>query len=213
MRLTSPPSCSGAPGAARPVSLRPRVERQVRHHRRARFDDHGAHRRQHLLHRLEEEPRAHHVGRLLVLGGDGAEARGVAGRLGDARVLVAARALDQLDRLGARLRQHLVRVALRLVHGAVAVLHGAEHVVEGGAHRLGRLHVLQLDAEHREARLVEIERLLQRLLGLGLDDAALLGEHVVDRVATDHAAHGRLRRVAQHRPRVGDPVARPGRRP
>jgi hypothetical protein len=44
--------------------------------------------------------------------------------------------------------------------------------------------------------------------GFGLDDAALLGEYVVDRVATDHPAHRRLRRVAQHRSWVGDAVAR-----
>ncbi len=183
-------------------------EWQIRHHGSARFDDHGTHRRKYILHGFKEEPRAHDLGSFLVLPRNGAEARGLTGCFRDARALVATRALHQLDGPGARLWQHLIGIALRFVDRAVAILFCTEHVVEGRAHGFGRLHVLQLDAENHESRFVVIECLLQRLLGLDLDDAALFGKHVVDRVATHHAADGRLRRIAQHRSRVGYAIAR-----
>ena len=68
--------------------------------------------------------------------------------------------------------------------------------------------ILAADAPSAGEVISVVEDLLQQLLRLARDLAALLREHVVDRHAADDLAHRSLRRVAQRGARFREPVAR-----
>src|SRR2546430_1939813 len=70
---------------------------------------------QDLLHRLQIEPRACHVGGLVELGHQLEEARRIAGGLGDVLILFALRSEHNRPRLTSRLGQEVVRIAPALV--------------------------------------------------------------------------------------------------
>ncbi len=143
-----------------------------------------------MLHGLDVDPLARDAGRVLVLRVDLVEARGLALGLLHGLRLVALGFLDDGGRGAARLRHHLVGVALSLVAQPLLVLLGRRHVAEGRNDLLGRIDRQQLHLQDEDAGVVVVQHLLDQVLDRGFDRLAAGGEDVLDLRAADHLAHG-----------------------
>ena len=84
--------------------------------------------------------------------------------------------------VAARQRHLLVAIPLGLVDHAVLLLEGAGNVAERVHHFERRMHVLEADAEHADARAVAIQALpATPVFTRALDGEAAAREHVVER--------------------------------
>ena len=156
------------------------VERQIQHVVASlAVDEHLRGARVDLLHRVQVHALTNHGRSLRIFCVDLLEALGIALRLRHHAIAVGARLVDRARRIGLRARQQLVRVGLRRVAGALVVLAHLRRFLERRLHLRGHLHALQRDARHLKARLVGIERALDRVDETRAQGLAILVEQVV----------------------------------
>ncbi len=171
------------------------VQREVEQVRTlARIHQHLGDVRVDLLHGLEVHAVTGDLRRLLVLGEHGAEALGIALRLGDDPRLVGSGFLGEPGSGTDRTGNHVVGIGLGFVLRALALLTSLQHVVERGLYLLGRAHatLLQVNANHFDADLVAVQDGLHEGADAGGDLVALLGQRGIHAHLADDLAHGRL---------------------
>ena len=159
----------------------------------ALFDDHLVGVLEHLLHRLEIEPLARHVGRLGIFVVDRDEALGLALRLLHDAVLVGGGLFADLRGIAARLAELLVGILVGLLDELVLVLLGALHLVEGVGHFARRRGVLDRDGVDGEPGAIFVERSLQDFAHVLGDALAIVAEDVLGRPAADRLRAWRSR--------------------
>src|SRR5262249_38674371 len=133
-------------------------QRQIGYDARARLaagiDDGLVGAAEHALHGLEIDPLPRHVGRLLVLLLDFAEAR-----FGGGLFAIGFGVLDDLGGAAARFRHDSIGVGLRFVLCALEIGARRLHVAEGVDYLRRRIDLLQLHLLHQDAGAVIVERL------------------------------------------------------
>src|SRR5262249_24209410 len=144
---------------------------------------------EHALHGFEINPLPRHVGRLLVLVVDLAEARGLALGFGDGLFAIGFGVLEDLGGAAARFRHDAIGIGLRFVLGALEIGTRRLDVAEGVDHLRRRIDLFELDLLHQDAGAVIAERLLHAFLYRGLDGLPRAGEDALNIGAPDHRAH------------------------
>jgi hypothetical protein len=141
--------------------------------------------RQDLLHHVQIEPVARHLGRLVVLDQYLPEPGSLAFGIGDNALTVTVGFLGQPRGRTARFRNDIVEIRLPFVLLPLEVLLGAHGVVERRLHLLGGLRVLHGHLADRDAGLVAVEDLLHQGLCRHRDLLASLVEHEVHLALAD----------------------------
>src|SRR6516165_10062088 len=144
---------------------------------------------EHPLHGLEIDPLPRHVGRLLILLIDLAEARGLALGFGDGLFAIGLGVLEDLGGAAARFRHDAIGIGLRFVLRALQIGARPLHVAEGFDHLRRRIDLLKLHLLHQDAGAVIVERLLHAFLYRGLDGLPRAGENGLNIGTPDHFAH------------------------
>src|SRR5947207_4781051 len=156
--------------------------------------------------RLKVEPGPVDLGRALVLGEHGVEARDVAARAVHALGRVALGLGDRALRGAFGPRDRFVRALRRVVHLLLELLARLVDLVERRLHAQRRYHVLELNGDDLDAVVVAGHRVLD-LVARGVRDLDTADrEHDAADPVTDDPAHHGLGQVAQRLRRLAHPV-------